>query len=146
MIIKQEKLDLSKFTIEGVDGGKNFKKAWFNYDGKLPVVELEGTFRACSNVFDGKRVYSLGVDIYNMSFDFKGLQKRLSELAGESLSSNPESFKLIKEAKTGRMVYLRVLTNSCGTPQSIFYEGGNCSIGFEDRVGKEFEGKCKNDY
>ena len=46
------------------------------------------------------------------------------ELAGESLSSDPESFKLIKEAKTGRMVSLRVLTNSLGTPQSIFYERG----------------------
>ena len=124
-------------------GGKNSKKAWFNYYGKLPVIELEGTFRAYSNVFDGKRVYFLGVDIYNTSFDFRGLQKRLSELAGESLSRDPESFKLIKEAKKVRMVYLRVLTNSYGTPQSIFYGRGNCSIDFEDRVGKEFEGKCK---
>ena len=136
MVIKQEEFDVSKFTIEEGEG-KIFKKAWFNYDGKLPVIELEGTFR------DGKRVYSLGVDIYNTSFDFRGLEKRLSELAGESLSSDPESFKLIKKAKKGRMVYLRVLTNSYGTPQSIFYERGNGSIDFEDRMGKEFEGKCK---
>ena len=143
MVIKQEDLDFSKFTIEEVDGGNNFKKAWFNYDGKFPIIELEGTFRAYTNMFDGKRVYSLGVDIYKTNFDFKDLQKKLSELAGESLSCNPESFKLIKETKTGgRMVYLRVLTNSYGTPQSIIYEKGNCLMGFEDKIGKEFEGKC----
>ena len=55
MVIKQEELDLGKFTTEEVDGGKNFKKAWFNYDKKLPVIELEGTFSAYSNVFEGKR-------------------------------------------------------------------------------------------
>ena len=53
-MIKQEELDLGKFTIEEVDGGKNFVKAWFNYDKKLPIIELEGTFRAYSNVFEGK--------------------------------------------------------------------------------------------
>ena len=146
MVIKQEDLDFSKFTIEEVDGGggQNFKKAWFNYDGKLPIIEVEGTFRAYTNMFDGKRVYSLGVDIYKTNFDFRGLQKRLSELAGESLSCSLKSFKLIKETKRGgRMVYLRVLTNSYGTPQSIIYEKGNCLMGFEDKTGKEFEGKCK---
>ena len=92
MVIKQEEFDISKFTIEEVEG-KNFKKAWFNYDGKLPVIELEGTFRAYSNVFDEKRVYSLGVDIYNTSFDFRGLEKKLSELEGKVflVSLNPLS-------------------------------------------------------
>ena len=37
MVIKQEELDLGKFTTEEVDGGKNFKKAWFNYDGSYPL-------------------------------------------------------------------------------------------------------------
>ena len=48
VVIKQEELDLNKFTIEEVDGGKNFNKAWFNYDNKLAIIELEGTFRAYS--------------------------------------------------------------------------------------------------
>ena len=86
-MIKQEELDLKKFTIEEVDGGKNFKKAWFNYNEKLVIIELGGTFRAYSNAFEGRRVYSLGVDIYKTNFDFRGLQKKLSELVGESLSS-----------------------------------------------------------
>ena len=94
-------------------------------------------------MFDGKRVYSFGVDIYKTNFDFRGLQKRLSELAGESLSCDPESFKLIKENKSGRrMVYLRVLTNSYGTPQSVRFEKGNCLMSFEDVIGREFEGRC----
>ena len=123
MVIKQEELDLGKFTIEEVDGVKNFRKAWFNHDEKLPIVELEATFRAYSNMFEGRRVYSLGVDIYKTKSDFRGLQKKLSELAGESLSSDPELFKMIKEMRNGsRMVYLRVLTNSYGTPQSIVNE------------------------
>ena len=64
-------------------------------------------------MFEGRRVYSLGVDIYKTNFDSRGLQKKLSELAGESLSSDPESFKMIKETRNGsRMVYLRVLSNS----------------------------------
>ena len=106
IVIKQEEFNISKFTIEELDGGNNFKKAWFNYDGKLPVIELEGTFRAYSNMFDGKRVYSLGVDIYKTNFDFRGLRKRFSDLAGERLSCDPKSFKLFKENKSGRrMVY-----------------------------------------
>ena len=40
MVIKQEEFDISKFTIEEVEG-KNFKNAWFNYDGKLPIIEVE---------------------------------------------------------------------------------------------------------
>ena len=116
MVIKQEELDLNKFTVEEVDGSRNFKKVWFNYDNKPAVIELEGTFRAYSNVFEGRRVYSLGVDIYKTKFDFRGLQKKLSKLAGESLSSGPELFKMIKETRNGsRMVYLRVLSNSYGT-------------------------------
>ena len=143
MVIKQEELDLNKFTVEEVDGGKNFKKAWFNYNEKLAIIELEGTFRAYSNVFEGRRVSSLGVDIYKTKFDFRGLQKKLSELAGESLSSDPELFKMIKETRNGsRMVYLRVLSNSYGTPQSILYEKGGCSMDFEDKIGKEFEARC----
>ena len=85
MVIKQEELHLNKFIIEEVDGGKNFKKTWFNYDERLPIIELEleGTFRAYPNVFEGRRLYSLSVDIYKIKFDFRGLQKKLSELAGE---------------------------------------------------------------
>ena len=116
MVIKQEELDLNKFTIEAVDGGKNFKKASFNYNEKLAIIELQGTFRAYSNVFEGRRVHSLGLDIYKTKFDFRGLQKKFSELAGESLSSDPEQFKMIKETRNGSgMVYLRVLSNSYGT-------------------------------
>ena len=99
-MIKQEELDLNKLTIEDVDGGKNFKNTWFNYNEKLPIVELEGTFWAYSNVFEGRRVYSLGVDIYKINFDYRGLQKKLSELDGESLSSDPELFKMTKETRT----------------------------------------------
>ena len=40
------------------------------------------------------------------------------------------------------MVYLRVLSNSCGTPQSILYKKEGCSVDFEDKTGKEFEGRC----
>ena len=93
-------------------------------------------------MFDGKRVYSLGIDIYETAFDFRGLEKKLSDLAGESLSCDPESFKLIKENKKGRrMVYLRVLTNSYGTPQSVRFEKGNCIMSFEDVIGREIEGR-----
>ena len=113
MVIKQEELDLNNFAIEEVDGGKNFKKAWFNYDNKLAIIELEGTFRVYSNVFEGRRVYSLGVDIYKTNFDFRGLQKKLSELAGESLSSDSELFKMIKQTRNGsRMVLPEGTENS----------------------------------
>ena len=141
--MEQEGLDLNKFTVEEVDASRNFKKAWFNYDDKSAVIELEETFRGYSNAFEGRRVYSLGVDIYKTKFDFRGLQKKLSELDGESLSSDPELFKMIKETRNGsRMVYLRVLSNSYGTRQSILYEKGGCSMDFEDKIGKEFEGRC----
>ena len=143
MVIKQEELDLNKFTVEEVDGSRNFKKAWFNYDNKPAVIELEGTFRAYCNVFKGRRVYLLGVDIYKTNFDFRGLQKKLSKLAGESLSSDRKLFKMIKETRNGsRMVYLRVPSNSYGTPQSILYDKGGCSTDFEDKIGNEFEGRC----
>ena len=35
-------------------------------------------------------------------------KRNCSELAGESLSSKPESFKLIQETRSGRMVFFRV--------------------------------------
>ena len=57
MVIKEEEVDLNKFTIEEVDGGKNFKKAWLICNEKLVIIELEGTFRPYSNVFEGGRVY-----------------------------------------------------------------------------------------
>ena len=83
------------------------------------------------------------MDIYKTNFDFRGLQKKLSELAGESLSSDPDLFKMMKEMRNGsRMVYLRVLTNSYGTPQSIVNERGGCLMDFKDKIGKEFLGKC----
>ena len=142
MVIKQEEFDISRFTTEEVDG-KNFKKAWFDYDGKLPVIEVEGMFKTYFNVFEGKKVYSLGIDIYETAFDFRGLEKKLSELAGKSLSSKPESFKLIKENKKGRRnVYLRVLTNSFGTPQSIINEHPSYLINFRDTIFTPFYEKC----
>ena len=142
MVTKQEELDLSKFTIEEVKG-KNFKKAWFNYDGKLPSIEVEGMFKTYFNMFKGKKVYSLGIDIYETAFDFRGLEKKLSELAGKNLSSEPESFKLINENKMGRRnVYLRVLTNSFGTPQSIINEHPRYLIDFRDTISTPFYGKC----
>ena len=50
---------------------------------------------------------------------------------------------MIKETRNrSRMVYLRVLSKSYGTPQSILYEKGGCSIDFEYKIGKEFEGRC----
>ena len=58
MVIKQEEVDISKFTIEEV-GSKNFKKAWFNYDGKLPIIEVEGMFKTYFKVFKGNKFYSL---------------------------------------------------------------------------------------
>ena len=137
MVIKQEELDINRFTVEEVDGSRNFKKAWFNYDNKPAVIELEGTFRVYSNVFDGRRVYSLGVDICKTRFDFRDLQKRLSALAKESLSLDPELFKMIKEMRNGsRMVYMRVLS------KPIFCERGGCLVYFDDKIGREFEGRC----
>ena len=50
---------------------------------------------------------------------------------------------MIKGMRSGsRMVYLRILTNSYGTPQSIVNEKGGCLMDFEDKIGKEFEGRC----
>ena len=91
MVIKQEELNVSKFTIEEEDGGKGFKEAWFNYDERLPIIELEGMLKTYVNTFEGKRVYSLAVDIYKTDFNFRELEKKLSELAGESFSTIPES-------------------------------------------------------
>ena len=142
-MIKQEELDLNKFTIEEVDGGKNLKKAWFNYNEKLVIIELEGTFRATLTCLRVEGFTRLVWTFTKLKFDFRGLQKKLSELDGESLSSDPELFKMIKETRNGsRMVYLRVLSNSYETPQSILYEKGGCSMDFEDKIGKEFEGRC----
>ena len=59
MLIKQEDLDISKFTIEEVEGNENFKKTWFNYKGKLPIIEVE-----------------LKMDIYERAFYFRELQKK----------------------------------------------------------------------
>ena len=113
MVIKQEDLDISKFTIEEAEGKGNFKKAWFKYEGKLPITEVEGMFKTYVKMFDGKKVYSLGMDIYETAFDFRELQKKLSKLASEQFYSKPESFKLFKETKKGRMnTYFKVLTNS----------------------------------
>ena len=55
MVTKQEDLDISKFIIEEVEGKGNFKKAWFKYEGQLPIVEVEGMFKTYVNMFDGKK-------------------------------------------------------------------------------------------
>ena len=143
VVIKQEDLDISKFTTEDVGGNENFKKAWFNYEGKLPIIEVEGMFKTYISMFDGKKMYSLGIDIYETAFDFWELQKKLSKLVGERFSSKPESFELIKETKKGRLnIYFRVVTNSFGTPQSIFNEEGNYHMEFEDTTSAPFYRKC----
>ena len=144
MVIKQEDLDISNFTIEEVEGNENFKKAWFNYKGKLPIIEVEGMFKTYVNMFDGKKVYSLGIDIYETAFDFRELQKKLSKLVGERFSSKPESFKLMNKTMKGRLnIYFRVVTNSFGTLQSIFNEERNYRMKFEDTTYAPFYGKCR---
>ena len=77
MVIKQEELDINKFTIEEVEGNENFKKALFNYEEKLPIVEVKGTFKTYVNVFKRKKVYSLEMDIYETTYKFRDLQKKL---------------------------------------------------------------------
>ena len=94
-------------------------------------------------MFDGKKVHSLGMDIYEMAFDLRELQKKLSKLVGEWFSSKPESFKLIKETKKRRLnMYFRVVTNLFGTPQSIFNEGWNYHMEFEDTTSVPSQENC----
>ena len=90
----QEELVLSKFTAGNEEGSRNFEKLKLLYDGSLPIIEVEGMFKTYINRFGGKKSLSLGIGAMGSSLDFVGLERRLCELAGEWLSSKPESFKL----------------------------------------------------
>ena len=87
-----------------------FKKSKFRYNGKLPIIEVEGMFKIYINRFNGRKTFSLAIDVLESSLDFAQLEKRLAKLASKQLSCKP---RLIKEDRRGRgKVYCKVLTNS----------------------------------
>ena len=96
-IIKKDNFNLNKLKIKEVKGDK-FKKMPFVYEAIPPVIEIEGWFSLCKNWFDGRKSYSVGIDV-NEGFDFKGLEKKMIELASEEFPK--ESLKLIKKNKKG---------------------------------------------
>ena len=69
-VIKQDNFDLNKLKIKEVKGGK-FKKLPFVYEGIPPVIEIKGWFSLYTNWFDGRKSYSVRIEV-NEGSDFKG--------------------------------------------------------------------------
>ena len=96
-VLNQNNFDLNKLKVREVKGDK-FKKMPFVYEGIPPMIEVEGWISLYKNWFDGRKSYSVGIQA-NEGFDFKGLEKRMRELASEELPK--ESLKLIKKKQEG---------------------------------------------
>ena len=112
--LNQNNFHLSKLKIKEVKGDK-FKKMPFIYEGIPPIIEIEGWFSLYKNWFDGRKSYSVGIQA-NGGFDFKGLEKRLIELASEEFLK--ESLKLIKINKKGdEVIYCKAATDMSGKLQ-----------------------------
>ena len=126
-----EDFDTSKLTVCEAKASSKFKKSRFLDNDETPVIEVRGTFKLYKNCFDGKKSFSLGINSRDSSLNFFSLEKKLQELAKESLSISPG---LIKK---GNRVYCKVML------PEIYDEANDLYVSFEDVVGWEFYGKCR---
>ena len=134
-VIKQDNFDVNKLKIKEVKGDK-FKKMTFVYEGIPPVIEIEGWFSLYKNWFDGRKSYSVGIQV-DKRFVFKGLEKKMIELASEEFRK--ESLKLIKKNKKGdEVIYCKAATDLNGKPQKV-----GCKIAGRKTSYGEFEDVCK---
>ena len=116
--------------------GDKFKKMPFVYEGIPPVIEIEGWMNLYKNWFDGKKSQSVGIEV-NEGFDFKGLEKKMIELASEEFPK--ESLKLIEKNKKGDdVIYCKAATDLNGKPQRV-----GCKIAGKKTSYGEFEDVCK---
>ena len=93
---------------------QKFKKISFIYHGIPPVIEVEGWIRLYKNWFDERKSYTVGIQIDD-GFDFKGLEKRMIELASEEFPK--EELKLVKRnRKDEEVIYCKAATDIRGNP------------------------------
>ena len=87
----------------------------FTYESIPLIIETEGWFSLYKNWFNGRKSYSARI-LADGGFDFKGLEKRMIELAYEEFPK--ESLKLIKTNKKGdEVIYCKAATDMSGKPQ-----------------------------
>ena len=113
-VTKAENFDLNELKIKEVEG-TTFMKAPFIYEGTTPVIEIVGEVRLYKNWLDGRKSYSVGINVNDHpdAFDFKALESRMIKLASEGFPK--ELFKLIKKNKKGDdMVYCKASTDMSG--------------------------------
>ena len=89
-VLNQNNFGLNKLKVREVKGGK-FKKMPFVYEGIPPMIEVEGWISLYKNWFNGRKSYSVGIQV-DGGFDFKEFEKRMRELVSEEFPN--ESPKL----------------------------------------------------
>ena len=134
-VLNQNNFDLNKLKVREVKGDK-FKKMPFVYEGIPPMIEAEGWISPYKNWFEGRKSYSVGIQV-DGGFDFKELEKKMRELVSEEFPN--ESPKLIKtNKKNDEMVYCKAATDMGGKPQRA-----GCKIAGKKPNYGEFEDVCK---
>ena len=123
-----ENIDFEKLRAKAFESKKSGDFTYFaipfDYDGKDPLMKIEGNFRVFQHVNKGRVNDSLAFSVNNENEEFfSELGRRIATLACEKKdktsklkSLKPSDFELIKTTANGKYknVYARIYTSSTG--------------------------------
>ena len=152
VVLTIETFKTDKITAISVDdkssGGSNYKSVKFAYDGgEAPPIRIDGDFRLLRFRNKNSDTYSLSITCNptNESF-FRELNEVIAEESCKILkdeSIKPEDFKLIRDNRSGRLVYAKIYSKKSGKVNCGISQGSyNNVIGVEELVDEVFEGSC----
>ena len=123
-----EKFDFEKLLAKAFESKKSGDFTYFmipfDYDGKDPLIKIEGNFRVFKHIHAGRVNYSLAISVNDEDGEFfSELGKKIATLACENKSITtklkslkPSNLELIKTSANGKYknVYARIYTDSSG--------------------------------
>ena len=147
-----ETFKTDKITAISVDdessGGSNYKSVKFAYDGEeVPPIHINGDFRLFRFRNKNSDTYSLSItcDPTDESF-FRELNEVIAKESCKILkdkSIKPEDFELIRDNRSGRLVYPKIYSKKSGKVKCRISQGSYKNvIEVEELVDEKFEGSC----
>ena len=113
----------------------------------MPLIRIDGDFRLFRFRNKNSDTYSLLItcDPTNESF-FRELSKVIAKESCKILkdkSIKPEDFELIRDNRSGRLVYAKIYSKMSGKVKCRISQGSYKNvIGVEELVDEKFEGSC----
>ena len=149
MIETFERDEITAISVEDKSSGSfNYKSVKFAYDGgEVPPICIDGYFRLFRFRNKNSDIYSSSItcDPTNESF-FRELNEVIAKESCKILkdkSIKPEDFELIRDNRSGRLVYAKIYSKTSGKVKCRILQGFYKNvIGVEELVDEVFEGSC----